>query len=58
MPGCPRRSKISARSLAEAKTTSIESGIWTAGGIEHAFIMGQAELAALKIQRTRMRCGE
>src|ERR1019366_4395378 len=30
MPGCPRRSKISARSLAAAKTRSMASGIWAA----------------------------
>ena len=33
MPGCPRRSKISARSLADAKTRSIASGIWAAEGM-------------------------
>ena len=33
MPGCPRRSKISARSLADAKTRSIASGIWAADGM-------------------------
>ena len=56
MPGCPRRSKISLSSLAEANTTSMESGIWAAAGTQPLWLsaaVGQPILAAAAFQAAR-----
>ena len=52
MPGCPRRSKSSAISFADAKTNSMEKGMSAAGVINFIMRCGQAPQVRLCSART------